>query len=419
VEGAAAAAAVGPAADREDPAQSGTSHISQGCDLTLTALTRTAWTHEPLQAGVMRMDLRKTLRITAAWGVLVPSFAGAQIWAPVPADRLEIVTGPAQTVRTKASRQAAVRLLGRVRNNYGLRNAGRGYDLKVAFNVNSGGLTEEDGAWQLEEVFDPRQGLHWDAKSSAGYSITRIQANGQFFGEDTGGHIPLRLAEVRAAIFDPAPSAQAVARQSIRTSSATFEGNRLQCVLLADSPPVPGMTAGRRWDETEECIDPHSGLLRVHSQVPGRYFAYDYTNAPEIAGHMFPRKVSIYEAGKVITEISVQSLTEIPSADPSLFVPTSQMLARGRATALTGAEKIFHTANQAALPGGGTPHVVCVFGVVTASGELAEAHSLQPSDPASQAAVAAAQKMTFTPPPQSGARPRQHFVFVIESISPQ
>src|SRR6185437_8154115 len=101
------------------------------------------------------------------------------------------------------------------------------------------------------------------------------------------------------------------------------------------------------------------------------------SNAPEIAGRMFPRKVSIYEAGKLITEISVESLGEIPAADPSLFVPTAEMRARGRATALTGAQKIFHSVNQTPLPVGGTMHVVCVFGVVTSSGGLAEAHSLQ------------------------------------------
>jgi len=45
---------------------------------------------------------------------------------------------------------------------------------------------------------------------------------------------------------------------------------------------VPTASPGRRWDEIEECIDPQSGLLQVHSQVPGRYYDYDYTDAPKL-----------------------------------------------------------------------------------------------------------------------------------------
>ena len=68
----------------------------------------------------------------------------------------------------------------------------------------------------------------------------------------------------------------------------------------------------------------------MHSQVPGRYFAYDYSDAPQLGGHVLPRKVTVTEAGKTVTEISVDSLTELPAADPSLFVPTEEMKARGR-----------------------------------------------------------------------------------------
>jgi hypothetical protein len=52
--------------------------------------------------------------------------------------------------------------------------------------------------------------------------------------------------------------------------------------LLAGPDPVPTASPGRRWDEIEECIDPQSGLLQVHSQVPGRYYDYDYTDAPKL-----------------------------------------------------------------------------------------------------------------------------------------
>ena len=362
------------------------------------------------------MSLSKALRLIAVSGVLVCSFARGQIWAPVPADRLEIVAGPVQTIHTKSSRQAAVRLLGRVGNSYGLRSAGRGYDLKVAFTVNSGGQTEEDGFWQMERSSIPD-------KACGGMPNPPPATQSPEFRRTA------LMVRTRGAIFHCASKrlAPLCSTRCHRLSLSLAKRCDVKCDVRRDPsamhPPVRFGGSGRdrrgRWDESEECVDPHSGLLRVHSQVPGRYFTYDYSNAPGIAGHTFPSKVSVYEAGRLITEISVESLTETPAADSSLFVPTGQMRAAGPATALTGAQKIFHTVNQSPLPGTATSHVVCVFGVLTASGRLAEAHSLQPSDPASQAAVAAAREMTFDEPAQQGTRPRQHFVFIIESVSLQ
>jgi hypothetical protein len=63
-----------------------------------------------------------------------------------------------------------------------------------------------------------------------------------------------------------------------------------------------------------------------------------------------------------------------------------------------------------------TVRVVCVFGMVTPSGQLVEAHSLQPSDPNSQAAVEDARGINFAPSKPGKAPPRQHFVFVIEKF---
>ena len=336
--------------------------------------------------------------------------------AAVPSDPLEIVTGQAHVVDTPAKRAAVLQILDRARSSYALRSAGHGYDLKVAFVVNSGGKTQFDGTWKMHDVFDPEQGLRWTAKASAAYSITRISSNGMLYGEDTASYIPLRLQEARAALFDPIPSSARDARASIRKSSAMFKGTKLTCVLLSGAGRPGSATPGRRWDETEECIDPTSGLLVTHSQVPGRYYAYDYSNAPRLAGHVLPRKVTITEAGKVITEISVTSLTELPAADPGLFVPTDAMKAKGRAIAMAGAQKIANVAGGGPVPPGAAVRAVCVFGVVTPAGQLVEAHSLQPSDPNSQAAVEDAKQMNFQQRMPLGIQPQQHFVFVIETF---
>jgi len=340
---------------------------------------------------------------------------------PIPSDPLETVIGPVRVVKARAPRAAALQLLDRARSSYGVRSAGRGYDLKVTFTVNSGGQTEYDGAWEMEDMFDPQLGLRWTARSSGSsgsYAITRISSLGMLYGDDTASYVPLRLQEVRAALFDPIPSSGNVKNALVRTSTATFTGAQLTCVLLSSAGKSGTAAPGRRWDETEECIDPQSGLLRVHSQIPGRYYAYDYANAPQLDGHVLPRRVTVTEAGKIVTEISVDSLTELPAADPSLFVPSDEMKAKGRAIALVGSQKFRRVLESGFSGRGATVQPVCVFGVVTPTGELAEAHSLQPWDPNSQTAVEAARQMTFPLVPSSPI-PQQHFVFVIvEFVSP-
>jgi hypothetical protein len=336
--------------------------------------------------------------------------------APIPGDPLEMATGQIQVVDTTANRNAVLELLARARNSYALRTSSQGYDLKVRFMVNSGGQTDYDGAWEMEDISDPKLGLRWTAKAAAGYTTTRIASNGMFYGEGTAGTIPLRLQEARAALFDPIPTSAYVQRELVRTSMATFKGAQLMCVLLSNSRDAGTAGPGRRWEETEECIDPQSGLLRVHSQVPGRYYAYDYTNAPQLGGSVFPRKVTVTEAGKTVSEISIESLQALPAPDPGLFVPTEGMKSAGPSIAMVGTQKIVHFSNPGPVGSAAVVRPVCVFGLVTPSGQIVEAHSLQPSDPNSAAAVEAVKRMNLSGPPRAGARPQQHFVFVIEKF---
>ena len=357
------------------------------------------------------------LWLIAAGGVSIAALGQNPLTTtPIPGDPLEMVSGPILPTNTEASRADAIRLLDRARSNYALRSAGRGYDLKVSFTVNSGGQTKYDGNWNMEDVFVPKLGHRWTAKASASYSITRISSNGKLYGEETGNYVPLRLQEARAALFDPIPSAAHVARASIRMASAVVNGAEIACVLLAGKGTAETVTPGRHWDETEECIDPQSGLLLSHSQVPGRYYAYDYTNAPRLAGRELPGKVTVTEAGQTVTVIKVKSLTELPTADSTLFAPSAGMMTRGRATRLSGAQKIWHYAGPGRFPPGATAQIVCVFGVVTPDGKLVEAHSLQPSDPNSQAAVDAAKNITFPHRKAEGEFPQQHFVFILEKF---
>jgi hypothetical protein len=86
--------------------------------------------------------------------------------APIPSDPLELATGPIQVVDTPECRAAMVKLLNPARQNYRLESAGRGYDLKMSFVVDSGGVTQYDGAWQMEDIFAPGPGPPLDSVNS-------------------------------------------------------------------------------------------------------------------------------------------------------------------------------------------------------------------------------------------------------------
>jgi hypothetical protein len=336
--------------------------------------------------------------------------------ASVPNDPLELAAGQIQAASTPEGRIAVLQLLDRARNNYALRSGGQGYDLKINFAVDSLGQTDYDGVWEMEDLFVPGQGLHWTAKTASGYTVTGIASNGELYGEGAANAIPLRLQEARGILLHPLPSASYVSRESIRTSAATFRGALVTCILLSSSRNAATPALGRGWEESEECIDTQSGRLLLHSEVPGRYAVYDYSSAPQLRGHTLPRTVSITEAGRVVSRISVVKLEEISAADPSLFVPTADMKARGPAIEMTAATKISRIHGPRPFTSAMTVRPVCVFGMVTATGQLLEAHSLQPSDPNSQAAVEDAKRIDFSPGTPAGARPRQHFVFVVEKF---
>ena len=297
-----------------------------------------------------------------------------------------------------------------------MRSAGQPYDLKIAFTVDSGGQTNYDGAWEMEDQFAPRQGLRWTAKAASGYTLTRISAAGKMYGEGTASAVPLRLHEARGVLLDPIESPALANRGSIRTSQATFRGAAVTCILLSRSRNVANPALGRGWEEAEECIDPQSGLLQVHSEVPGRYAVYDYSNAPQLGGHVLPRNVTVLEGGRIVSKISVVGLQGITTVDASLFVPSEGMKANGAATAIASATKITRVQGQGPFTAAMVVRPVCVFGMVTPTGQLVEAHSLQPTDRNSQAAVEDARQIDFSPLIPAGSRPEQHFVFVIEKF---
>jgi hypothetical protein len=308
----------------------------------------------------------------------------------------------------------ALALLDRARNSYLLRNVHQAWQLKVRFTVDSSGETNYDGDWEMEDLFAPGQGLHWRATSAAGFTVTGVFAGKEIYTEGTASAIPLRLQEARSMLFNPLPSVAYAGGGSIRTSVASFNGSPVTCILLTRSRNSANPGSGRGWDESEDCFDPQFGLLQMHSEVPGRYTVYDYSNAPRLENHVLPRTVTVTEGGRVVSRISVESLEGIASVDPALFAPTDGMKAVGRAVAMTSATKISRSQGQGPFTPDTTVRPVCVMGIVTPAGQLVEAHSLQPSDPNSEAAVNDAKGIDFSPLTPAGSPLQQHFVFVIE-----
>jgi hypothetical protein len=360
---------------------------------------------------------RRLFWLIVGGGLPLATFAqNAPRMVPVPADPLELVTNQAQAARTPESREAALQLLGRARDGFTLQKTGQAYRLKVRFTADSQGQTNYDGSWEMEDLYNPGQGVHWTANAVAGYTSTAISSKGTVYGEGTASAIPLRLHEARGLLYRPIASAPYAQRESIRTATAAFRGTTVTCVLLSRSRNGVNPAIGRGWEETEECIDPQSGLLQVHSEVPGRYVVYDYSNAPQLGGHVLPRSVTVTEAGRIVSKISVESVEGTAPADPSLFLPTEAMKSGGPATAMTGATKITRVHGEGPFTSAMVVRPVCVFGIVTPTGQLVEAHSLQPSDPNSDAAVEDAKAIDFSPTLPAGTPPRQHFVFVIEKF---
>ncbi len=150
----------------------------------------------------------------------------------------------------------------------------------------------------------------------------------------------------------------------------------------------------------------------IHSQVPGRYYVYDYANGPRLGEHLYARKVTVTEAGKVASLIRVDTLTAMSDADPKLFAATKEMQ---WSPTLAQAQKLFVFPRKGSLAPNATVQPVCVLGILTSSGQLVEAHSLQPSDPNSQEALAYAKSMKF--PYAAANQESQHLVFIVEKFA--
>ncbi len=183
---------------------------------------------------------------------------------PLPVDSLELVTGAAQPVQDAEQRIAALGLLNKARDLSNVR--AQPYDLKTSF-IASGGLAS-DGSWMLEDIA-PGRGYRWTAQGP-NYSTVNLYPEstvGGLYGTQSGGNLPLRLMQVRAAIFFRYPAVGPQA--SVRTAAASLNGAEQRCLLIVIGAGNRSFTGARNWEESEYCVDAQTGLLTTYSPVPG------------------------------------------------------------------------------------------------------------------------------------------------------
>jgi hypothetical protein len=170
---------------------------------------------------------------------------------------------------------------------------------------------------------------------------------------------------------------------------------------------------GRRWEETEYCIDPQSGRLQTYSVAPGLYSTYDYENGLPFHGRTLPRTISIVEGGTTILNVRVESIADPLPAERGLLQPTREMLANGPGTTISGA---YRFRERVPFPPGYTGTAgppVLINAILGQEGRVLDAEALQMSDPAlANAALAFVRHANYPPVPPGRRLQREAFISV-------
>ncbi len=328
---------------------------------------------------------------------------------PIPYDPLELVTRDAQFVNTAEERAAADELLVKAQRLSNVRL--QPYDLKTTF-VTSGSLPS-DGGWTLEDISPGADLYRWSAQGPS-YSGVFLLKDRLFSSNQQTPTIPLRLLQVRQAIFYP-PTAIGPAA-AVRVATASLDGAPVQCVLVATGFHVTSgdsFSSGRSYRESEYCVDSKTGLLMSFSPVPGLYVRYNYQNAIHFHRSIIPSGFTISENGRTVIEAKTESVSDPPAASTSTFEPTGMYpvgvgVLHGRGMGWT-------TSFQQGLS---SDEVVVVHGVRFTNGPLQEVEILSSTDPSLNDAAlkfASSRPMAMMVFDEPGTTPRSvESIFVVE-----
>jgi hypothetical protein len=338
-----------------------------------------------------------------------------QTIARVPENRLELASSGVRVVDAPEERDALIRLMDKARSYYGFQESRSAYHVKTSFTVTSGGRTEYDGDWQLDEMYSPRLGVRLTART-AGSVFEQLKKSTSHYQDTPGGNFPLRLHEARGHLLGPLESIRNMRHDLIRTVDANLNSAPVTCLLFSDGRRSSEAGApGRLWQEREECIDPETGRLLLHSPAPGLSVLYDFSRPFKLGGQELPGKMTVVENETTVIEERVESLEALPAANPTDFTPTPQMLSKRPASTMAGLQKI---SLGAIRPSSGAIQTVVVFGLLTADGKVVEAHPLESSDPSLvDAALRRVNQIRFQPTVAPGADREQHELFAVVHLT--
>ena len=302
----------------------------------------------------------------------------------LPADPLELVTGAAQPVQNAEQRIAAIGLLEKAQNLSNVR--AQPYDLKTSF-ISSGGLAS-DGNWSLEDTSAGHK-YRWTA-NGPNYSAVNLYPEGStngLYGNQPSGILPLRLLQVRSALFfiylTVGPQA------SVRTATGSLNGAAQNCVLIVIGAGSRTFTGGRNWEESEYCIDAQTGLLTQYSPAPGLFIRYDYSSGIRFHNKFIPTVFTITENGQTVAEAKTVSVTDPPAATDAMFNPAG-LTALGSGRAMNPGMNLplvqfvagqrMPSSNANAPYSGVEMQAVTMHGNIAGDGSLSEAEILASSD---------------------------------------
>jgi hypothetical protein len=189
---------------------------------------------------------------------------------------------------------------------------------------------------------------------------------------------------VRSAVLVPIP--ENPESYTMRQATVKRDGMTMSCVL--ESGSIGAYAPPRAWTETEYCVDTATDLLRMWSEAPGIFAIYDYDRATELQGHVLPRQISIFQEGKLIVQIRIDSLDDSHEIDPNLFIPTQETLDAGDTFALGLPNRFPPRVDPSTAPTSSYFQPVIVHAILDAQdGSVLDAEPIQNYDPALSAAA--------------------------------
>jgi hypothetical protein len=333
----------------------------------------------------------------------------------IPYDPAELATSEAEQAQTPEQRAEA---LGLITTAMRLSNVRRyPYMLKTTFTASDS--QGSDGTWNLEDTSPAALVYRWTAQGPS-FSGTFLYNNHLMASDQPGGDIPLRLAQVRDAmwsVYYPEIGPYA----SLRLSTGNLAGGEVRCVLVERG--VNGRTefsASRSFAEYEYCVDPKSGLLMGYSRAAGMFVRYDFSAALHFHDTVIiPNGFTIYENGKPVVEAKTVSVGEAPSANDPMFQGAGlRPIGTGQVT--DPPVRVFSFINRHDVTDGPAQFVV-VDAIVAADGRVTEKEVVSSTDESANAiALAHVEKsgvvqMKTQNPQQPGTTPRaQEMIYTVE-----